>query len=426
MRYFYKIGFWFFALLYLPFFFLKRKHKDNWPERFGQVPDETAQKLAGKKVIWVHAVSVGEVSLAIRLIGAMKERGTGHSYVLTVTTAAGREAAMKLKDDEDTVLYFPADFGFSVRAFIRSVRPKALVILETEIWPNLIDELSRRTIPVYIVNARISDKAIAKYRWARGFMRRVLARVTVIGAQDELMRERFISVGANPQQVQITGNMKFDWRPAAGRESVVEKIRQYYGAKPFLCIGGSTHAGEEAALLKIAASISKERPYFKLMLAPRHMDRLDKVLKEVEDAGFTPVRASLLIDGGSAPVWNGKQVLILDKIGILSALYEIADAVFVGGSLVNVGGHNLVEPAFFEKPVFHGPFMSNFLEMVQQFQEAGAGVQVASAAELESGLRKVMESPAEAREMGRRARALVLKHQGATQKNIELLRGVLT
>ncbi len=426
MRFFYRVAFWTFAFCYLPFFFLKKKHKDNWKERFGQVPVKMAKELEGKKIIWVHAVSVGEVSLAIRLIGAIKEKYSGLSFVLTVTTSAGREAALKLKDDEDKVLYFPADFGFSVRAFIKAVCPKALVILETEIWPNLIDELSRLAIPIFIVNARISDKAIAKYRWARVFMRRVLGRVTAIGAQDARMKERFTAVGADSGRIQVTGNMKFDWQPQGGRSEVVDAVGRYYGSKPFLLIGGSTHAGEETILLRIVQSLKKDHPSFKLLLAPRHLDRLDKIIKETLEAGFTPVRASSLLEGASHPVWDSGQVLILDKIGILSALYAIADAVFVGGSLVNVGGHNLVEPAYFEKPILHGPLMSNFLEMVEQFRDERAAMEVGSAADLELKLRGFLQNSEEARAMGQRAKTLVLKHQGATQKNIVLLKGVLT
>ena len=421
IRFLYSICFFVFSLFYLPLFIIKGKHKEGFLSRFGYVPKPIQEKLFGKKVIWVHAVSVGEVVQAVRLVGLLKEK-LGHvRFVITTTTSTGQEVARKAKQDETILLYFPIDFGFSVSSFLNATSPTAVIVLETEIWPNLIFELSKRRIPVFLMNARISDRALGQYRKVRRWMGPLLNRFEAIGAQDDLMRARFLALGATPARVSVTGNMKFDWRPPAAAEALLQGIERNVrdSQTRFFCVAVSTHRGEEAMLFDIYKSIRAHFKDFRLLIAPRHLDRMAEIQKEAAEKEIRLMKASdALIERSVSG--ESREVLILDAMGVLSNLYQLADAVFIGGSLVPVGGHNLVEPAFFERPVLFGPFMNNFREMAEMFKKENAGVEVKTAAELEDRLIQLMQDPAKRRSLGTLAKQLIQRHEGATDRNIQL------
>lgn len=402
-----------FALFYLPKFLKKGKHRRGLSERFGRVPASAIKKLSGRKVIWVHGVSVGEVVQAFRLVGLLRERTPDAAFLVTATTTAGLEVADKLKDEDDTVLCFPADFGFAVRAFADAVGPRAVILLETEIWPNLICELSSRGIPVYVVNGRISEKAMRSYRRVRGLLRAVMGRLSGVGAQDERMRARFIELGADPARVRVTGNMKFDWEPPASAGADAERIGRNLRGDGFLFVAGSTHEGEDGPLMDAVLELRGRYPSLRFLLAPRHMERLEAIEALAKEKGIIFDRVSRTTGGG--PFW------LLDRMGILGALYASADAVFVGGSLKDFGGHNPVEPAYFEKPVLFGPHMGNFGEMAEEFRSQGAAVVVRNAGDVTRELGAWMRDPSAARTVGHNAKRLVLRHQGATRRNIESL-----
>lgn len=422
----YSLALSFFAIFYLPVFLKKGKHRAGFAGRFGRVPDEALKKLSGRKTIWVHGVSVGEVALAFRLVNALRERYADAAFLITSTTTAGLEVAGKLKEDEDVVLPFPVDFSFAVSTFVDSVLPRAVIMLETEIWPNLIFELSSRNIPIYFVNGVISDKAVGGYRLLRPFLRPVLDRVRGIGARDERMRARFIELGADPEKVQVTGNMKFDWEPQ-GAELRLDRLQKALRAEnAFLWIVGSTHEGEDEIILDAAIALNKKYPHFRLLLAPRHLERLASIEALAQKKGVRLNRVSALT-GSSAikssadgsPV--GEPFWVLDAMGLLGSLYRWADAVFVGGSLQDFGGHNPVEPAYFEKPVLFGPRMGNFSEMAEEFKMQKAAVEVRNAEELVRELSDWIEHPQKAKTVGQNAKRLVLRHQGATKRNLESL-----
>ncbi|MGH7198925.1 MAG: 3-deoxy-D-manno-octulosonic acid transferase, partial [Candidatus Omnitrophota bacterium] len=414
---------------YLPVFFLKGKHRGGFLERFGVLPDEAKKALAGKKVLWVHAVSVGEVGQAVRLMEVLRGRVRDYRFVLTVTTAAGREVARKLLAPEDTVLYFPVDFRACVRAFVRQVSPRAVVVLETEIWPNLIYELSDRRIPVGIVNGRISDRAIGKYRAVRNFVKPILNRLSAIAVQDAAMKQRFMELGASPALVFVTGNMKFDWQPSLEDSKAVRRLEAVFSrTRPFLLVAGSTHEGEEAILFQAAKSLASRFPQFRLLVAPRHLDRVRSVEERAVQLGLAVKRVSSSA-GFEDPqgAWESGTVVLLDEMGALANLYRLADAVFIGGSLVaGVGGHNLVEPAFFEKPILFGPHMDDFRQMVGEFKEAGACVEVENGERLEKELALLAQDEERRKALGRAAKRVVARHQGATRKNVEALLASMT
>ena len=410
----YNILFFFFALLYVPSFFMKGKHKGGVGSRFGFVPEEARRRLAGRQVIWVHGVSVGEVVQAVRLAGSLKRRFPRSAFLVTTTTAAGREVAERLLDPEDTLLYFPVDFGPCVRRFIGAVRPGLVVLLETEIWPNLIFELSRRRIPCFIVNGRISDRAFRRYRSVSRFLGRVLNALAAVSVQDAAMGERFRRLGASPERIRVTGNMKYDWQPPDGGEPLVERLERGWAAGGFFVIAGSTHAGEEEMLFNLAVRLRGRRPALRLLIAPRHLDRIAAIESEAARRGVRLERASCLTDGHP-------EAVVLDRMGLLARLYRSADAVFIGGSLVPAGGHNPVEAAIYERPILFGPHMHNFKEMAEDFKKMKAAIEVKNVKELETRLEELMSDPEKRRRMGRAARELVALHQGATERNAEVL-----
>lgn len=418
LRFLYDAGFLLFAIAYLPVFFMKGKHRLGMGSRFGAVPDDVRRSLSGRRVVWIHAVSVGEMALALRLADAVRAKFTDVKILLTVTTVAGWGVAEKAKHEEDALLFFPADFRPSVRAFIRSTSPAAVVLLETEIWPNLIFELSARRVPVYILNGRISDKAYPKYRRLGAWLGAVLERLSFVGAQDERMRERFIAIGAPPEKVAVTGNIKFDWRPDAARERQAEALgRRIKRPGDFFCIAGSTHEGEEEILFEIFAKLRRESPEFQLLIAPRHLERMPSIEAAAAKRGVALKKVS---EAGSGDA-SAEAVWILDQMGVLACLYQAADAVVMGGSFVPVGGHNLVEPAFYEKPVLFGPYMQNFRDMADQFLAASAAIAVNGAEDLERQLAALMKDSAKRKGLGLAAGRLVRQSQGATERNLARL-----
>ncbi len=419
MRFLYSIVFGVFALFYLPFFIAKGK-LGQWRERFGHVPPDAAAALRGAHVLWVHAVSVGEVGLAIGFLDRLRESAPDLRFVITTTTEAGRAVAAKIKKEEDVLLYFPADFRSSIRRFLDAVSPRTVALFETEIWPNLIWELSRRRVPVLILNGRISDHAFGKYKKISFFLKRVLPCVSLVAAQDARMRGRFIALGADPDRTVVTGNVKFDWKPPHGPAPEVQRLQRFCKRpSDFLFVAGSTHEGEEAALFEMYPALKRGCPGFRLLIAPRHLKRLESIEALAARQGLSTRRVSS--EEGEFGLAREGEILLLDQMGTLPYLYAAADLAFVGGSLVPTGGHNLVEPAYFEKPILFGPFMENFREMAEEFKKNDAACPVSGAADLEKTIALLFSDRARCQALGKAAKGLVLRHQGATEKNRELL-----
>ena len=418
MRILYDILFLIFSLFYLPFFIIKGKHKDGFWERFGVVPDAVKKTLAGKKVIWIHAVSVGEMIQAIRLTNALRKKAADLRFVLTATTAAGKGIAEKFKATEDIVLYFPVDFRMSVSRFIRSVLPQAVIILETEIWPNLLAELAGRKVPITLMNGRISDSAMPKYKVMKFFLKPVLKHLTWVGAQDEVMKARFLELGLEPGKISVTGNMKYDWSPPTLKDDEAEQIEKIIKTPgSILCIAGSTHEGEEEMLFDVYKTLKAKVPVFKLLIAPRHLDRIESIQAQAYRRDLILQKVSKLLRSSDKSA-HDVEVFLLDKMGVLANLYGIADFVFVGGSLVPHGGHNLIEPAYYEKPVVFGCFMENFREMAEEFKKAQAAIEVQDKEGLRNAFSRLIEETATCHKLGVAAKKLIALHQGATERNI--------
>ncbi len=417
----YNVGFFIFSLMYLPLFILKGKMGKGSGSRFGYPSEEALSQLKGGRVVWLHAVSVGEIGLAVRWAAQLKQQMPDAKILFTTTTVTGYEVASKIKSKADVLCYFPIDWPWAVSSFIRKISPSLVLLFETEIWPNLIHGLTLKKIPVFIVNGRISDRAFKSYLKIRVFLKIFLNELSGIGAQDEDMRARFIRLGAQEARVRVTGNLKFEWTPADPLDGAKDPM---LGKDPslFTWLCASTHEGEEEILLDVFLSLKKRYP-IRFILAPRHVDRVESIERMAQHKGLKFKKYTMQFSGEVES--DGAEVLLVDKMGVLSECYAVADAVFMGGSLVPVGGHNLVEPAFFGKPVLYGPYMQNFKSMTQEFEKGQASCCVKDKAALEEKLVEWICDVRKRVDVGEAARDLIERHRGAAQKNLDYVGSVL-
>lgn len=411
-------------VLALPWFLWKGratgKYFRTFRERMGRLP--VYLNMDGDRSIWIHAVSVGEVLATRPLIPALKQRYPNHKVYLSTTTMTGNEVAQKSMRGVEGFFYAPFDFPGPVKKVLAILNPSLLVIMETEIWPNLIHQAHRRGTRIAIVNGRISPKSFAGYRRIRGFLRGVLAEVDVFLMQGEAHAERIKDLGAPAERVRVTGNLKFD---AVEAERTPERLARIIagesGRHRPLWVAGSTVAGEEELVLQAYRHVCERVPHAGLVVAPRHPERFAAVPALVESAGFRCVRRSTLDPGA----WRDGDVVLLDTLGELAQVYSLATVVFVGGSLVPSGGHNILEPAVAGKPVIVGPYMQNFQEIAEKFRAEGAMVQVASAEELAREVTSLLTDEARRRSLGEKAKSLVDRNRGAVRNTIDGLAGLV-
>ena len=396
-----------------------RKYVGSLSQRLGYLP--VSFNIDAESSIWIHAVSVGELLTARPLIAALREKHPALRIFLSTTTMSAQQLARRNPLDVDGVFYFPFDLGFVVRRTLDLVKPRLFLMMETEIWPNLLRECRRRGVRTAIVNGRLSARSFPRYRLARGFFRHVLADIDRFCVQSAESRRRFVEIGAPADRVTVTGSLKFDsLEPAsAGQARSRERVLRYFRFAPVrpVWVAGSTMKGEEAIVLRVFRRLKASQPTAVLVLAPRHPERFDDVVAMAQQEGFRTVRRSELpID-----VEPRADVVVLDTIGELAAVYQVGTLVFVGGSLVPTGGHNILEPAVFGRPVVFGPHMHNFAEIAAAFVAADAGVQVASDGAFEDEVLALMADPVRRARLGAAGRALVEANRGAKAKTLETL-----
>jgi 3-deoxy-D-manno-octulosonic-acid transferase len=368
--------------------------------------------------IWLHAVSLGEMSAAAPLLRALRSRHPQIPLVVTTATPAGRARALALFGDGADVRYLPYDTPGSVRRFLARVHPCVTIIMETELWPNLFNQCAKRGVPLFLASARLSARSVARYRRLGALFRAVFTDNVLVAAQSAEDAERFEAIGASPARTRVVGNVKFDLELFPGVAAAGEAIRRAYGNARPVWIAGSTHAGEEEQVLEAHTQLMVHRPNALLLLVPRHKNRFADVADLLARRGVKFARRSEMAraDGaGDAPV------LLVDTVGELAALYASADVAFVGGSLVPVGGHNMLEPAALGLPVLTGPHHFNAKEIAQLLLERGAALQVADARELASVLERLLDDPAERRRIGRLGLEIVESNRGSVAKLLELI-----
>ncbi|HEY6377053.1 MAG TPA: glycosyltransferase N-terminal domain-containing protein, partial [Edaphobacter sp.] len=328
--------------------------------RLGRVPDELRQAVAGRDVIWLHAVSVGEVMAATQLIRELRAALPGWVIAVSTTTATGQRLARE-RLPESPVFYLPLDFAFVIRRYLRVLHPKTLVLMESELWPNLIEQCVRGGIPIAVVNARISDRSLPRYLRLRRLWRPLLAKISLYLAQSQENADRLVQVGAQADRVQVGGNLKYDVRTAMAN-NLTESLRANLPAGAPVLVCGSTLEGEERMLLDAWPTVLEAEPRAVMVLAPRHPDRFATVANLIAERGF-PVQRASEFRQNPAPVIPAS-VFLLDTIGDLASIYSLGTLAFVGGSLIPSGGHNPLEPAQFGVPVLVGPSFQNFREIV--------------------------------------------------------------
>ena len=368
--------------------------------------------------VWIHAVSVGEANAARTLVEALKAADGGVHCVVSTITETGQAVAARLYGEQN-VFYLPFDFSCAVRRVFDAVRPAALVLVELEVWPNLVAEASARGIPVIVVNGRITPRSAAGYRRFRFMMRSTLAEVDAYLVQSEEYAARFRDAGAPADRIRITGQMKYDAVAASENSGAKAAARKELGLPPdaLVICGGSTHRGEEEALLKAFRELKRDFPSLRLVLVPRHPERFDEVEKVIRDGGEVPLRFSRLKEDKADDRSLGDRVLLVDAMGVLMRVYRASDAAFVGGSLIPHGGQNLLEPAGCGVPAVFGPSMFNFREACDVLLAAKGCMQVRAADELSSAFRELLADGNLRSEMGRRAREAILARQGASARN---------
>ena len=403
------------------------KYVGTLRERLGRLP--TGIDAGGRPSIWVHAVSVGEVQAARTLIPGLRDRYPGHRLWLSTTTQTGRAVAARI-EAVDGLFYFPLDLPRAVDRVLDRVRPALFVAVDTELWPNLLRRCARRGVRTMLVNGRISDRSYPRYKLARRFFRRVLARVDRFCAQSDESARRLVDLGAPADRVVMTGNLKFDAAAAAPRGRERHGLppprpgpRSSLGFAPDrpLLMAASTHPGEEEPVLDAFRGLRRGAPGLALVLAPRHPERGAEVAALAAARGLTAVRRSRPPGAGVGPA----DVVVLDTVGELAALFGAATVVFLGGSLVPVGGHNVIEPAAWGRPVVFGPHMQNFAEVAELFLANGAARQVGAAGELEPALAGLLADPRRRAAMGAAARSVVEANRGAAARSLAEIAAVL-
>ena len=414
---FYNFIIFTFTLMYFPYLLIKGKWHGGMPLRLGWQRVKDFLPPSPKPRVWIHAVSVGETLAVSGLIRRIKAQYPAYAAVVTTVTPTGYRIARQQLEDDTPVLFAPVDFSWIVRAYLDAIQPVLYITAETEIWPNLFEQLKRRQVPVVIVNGRISEKGFRRYALVRGLLKDVLGAVRCFCMQTNSDAQRIIELGAPAENVHIAGNVKFDDLPEAGGQSA-----QDWGYAPgqTILVGGSIHPGEDEILILHYQKLIGEFPELRLILAPRHPERAGEISRHLAAAGLSAVPYSRL-DRERARLAGPDTVLVIDEIGHLRRIYEIATVVFVGKSLCGRGGQNIIEPAFYGKAVITGPYMDNFAKIIQVFNHAEAVIQVADEAGLYEEIRKLLAHPQTALQMGQAARRVVDLNRGATERTLRLL-----
>jgi 3-deoxy-D-manno-octulosonic-acid transferase len=381
--------------------------------------------MQGEPRIWLHAVSVGEVTAAAPIVTALRARFPGACIVLSTSTETGRQMARKLATDATVHIYYPLDIPCVVRKVLDRVRPDLFVPVETELWPNFIRICRARGTRIVMANGRISPRSYRRYRATRFFWKGILAALDLAGVISQTDAQRLAALGMPPSRIRVLGNAKYDGLAARVSPELEMEIAGSLGIEPGeeLLVAGSTHEGEESVILEVYRRLLEERPGFKLILIPRHIERAAAVMELAHRAGFSDsIRMSEIRAGRSR---RGERVVVVDLIGELFKVYSLATVVFCGGSLVPKGGQNILEAAAWGKVVFHGPHMEDFRDERVLLEEAGAGIAVREGGELFTGIRALLEDPDLLRTKGESGRRAVAANRGAAGRYAELIADVL-
>jgi 3-deoxy-D-manno-octulosonic-acid transferase len=409
------------ALPFLPLFiFLGERYRKGLLQRMAFYPKEFLASARGTRPIWIHAVSVGEVLAARHLARELKQRFPSRKIVFSTFTSTGNEMARKTVSAADLFTFLPLDHPWIVRRALAQLDPSVLIFLETEIWPNLLRSTYRKGIPTLLLSGRLSPNAFRRYSLFRLFFSNVVRQFTAVGMQSSEDAERMACLGVDPDKIRTTGNLKHTplEREEGSLQRTGDKILATLGpeGRPVLVMG-STHAGEEEILLDVFLFLKSRFPTLLMVLAPRHPHRFDEVEQLLRSKSVRYEKKSEM-NGRVAEI---SDVIFLDTLGDLPVFYALAHIAFVGGSLVDAGGHNLVEPARFRKPILFGPYMTNCADLADEMKRRGAGIEVSSREDLIGAISELLADQTKAGQMGELAYNVVQGDQGVMKRSMELV-----
>jgi len=403
--------------IYLPFYIRRKKISlAALKQKMGLI-DKTGSKL--QNTIWIHVVSVGELILIEKLAKRIHEL-FGYEIIITTTTLSANKLARKKYAGFARIFFFPFDISFVIKKAISAFQPKILIVAETELWPNLFYRLKKKNIPIVVVNARISDKAFNRYKIIRPFIRKTLVKCDYIGAQNKIYRDRFVYLGANKATTIVSGNMKFESLDID--ENQLQNFRKKYLSlikkeNSCLIVAGSTHNPEEEIILAAYKEIKDSGKNVSLIIAPRHPERIAAIEKTVKSYGFNPIKLSEPNKIGQ----QDNEIFLLDTMGELLYFYSFSDISFVGGSLADYGGHNILEPIFFLKPTLFGPYMTNFSDIKETILENKAGVQIKNQTELREKLLELIGNGALRKEISLRCARVFEEERKSLDENLKII-----
>ena len=406
--------------------FAKPRCRRGFLQRLGYVPPNL--RNLDSPVLWVHAVSLGEVTAVIPLVKGLHQRYPNWSIIISTVTETGREAVEERLAGVAHHCYCPLDFPWAVNAYLRWVHPVALLIVETELWPNLLKSVSRLKIPAILVNGRLSTGSFTRYRYIRGFMGQVLSTLTLCLMQSERDAQRIVELGAKPGKVHNSGNMKFDHVNDESAAETPTLSRSMIGLDDSeqLFVAGSTHSEEEEQLLRSYKCVTEKFPSLVLLIAPRHIERTQQIEEKVLKYGFPCTRKSRMQSHHhTRDRARGPRVILLDTRGELAFVYSLGWIAFVGGTLIPIGGHNLLEPARWGVPVFFGPFTDHCSEVAHLLREAGGGIEVQNEEELSEKILHAYHDASWTKRVGEVAQEVLLKHSGVVERNLDHISAVV-
>lgn len=419
MRALYSIGLFLVLLTHLPRILRRggRRGPFGLAERLGRYPESLTITLREKRPLWLHAVSVGEAVVGGILLSRLRARRSGLPFLVSTVTATGREVARERIPQAEAHIYFPLDFPGPVGRALTAVKPRLVLLTEGEIWPNFLEACHLRDVPVLLVNGRVSHRSFRRCQLVAPLYRRVLKRIALFCMQGEGDARRILTLGADPERVVVTGNIKYDDDEANEQfPPHLAPVARLVDGRP-VWVAGSTHQGEEGPILRAFHEIKTAVPGSILVLAPRHPERIPEVEILLREADLPFVRRSALTgDAAELP-----SVVLVDTMGELSHLYALATVAFVGGSLVPAGGHNILEPARYRRPILFGPHMDNFGEVAEAFLGEGTPHQVRDAPELAARVVTLFRDPAAAHRMGEAAYRVLIRNRGAAERTVTLI-----
>ena len=423
-----------FLIVAAPYFLarslVQNRFRKELVQRMGCFP-----ALSLKKPIWVHAASVGEVFCSIPLLKRIRKEFPQCEIVLTTMTRTGNQTAKTYIPEADAVLFCPIDHPIPLQRAIERIQPRVLLIAETELWPNLLRSCGKRGIPIIVFNGRISEKSFRGYLYFKFFFKECLKYVSLFLMQTEEDRKRIIEIGAASEKTRVVGNIKFDQTIPSTTPKAFSEMAKVPGLKgrASLLIAGSTHPGEEEIVLGLFKDLRRINPSLVLLLAPRHLERLEEVERVIKKESLSWIRRTSFPVGfpagqdqsGEEPK-EPPEVILLDTMGELMSLYSLGTVIFVGGSLVPVGGHNPLEPLHFKKCVLFGPYMFHFSEISRSLIKAGGAIQVEGREDLLSHLKRLLSDEGARKEVGEKGYQFLQKHRGATDRMFEEIRPFIT